>query len=76
MKIAVYLKDPDGFYDAVKDAATASLPKDLDDDEREAVMETRLEKTWEKLKKWVQYQEYVTIIFDTEAGTATVKEID
>lgn len=73
MKISVYLKDPDGFYDAVEDAAKASLPSDLPKDEQEVLLEIRKEKAQEFLRKWVADGEYVGIEFDTDAGTATVE---
>lgn len=76
MKIRVTLKDPDGFYDCVKDAVKDSLDEleGLDADEKEQLLEHRLEKTWDQLEKFVDCQEYVTIVFDTEAGTATVEK--
>ena len=73
MKVTVTLKDPDGFYESVDEAVKTSLAgSGLPEDEQEALTETRREKAWEVLTKWVDYQEYVTIEFDTEAGTATV----
>lgn len=74
MKIKVQLKDPDGFSESVQDAVEMSLEEleGIDEDEKEALLETRIEKTWDKLEKFVDCQEYVTIEFDTEAGTATV----
>ena len=45
---------------------------DVDDDEREMIVDSRLEKAWEALSPWVRYQECVTLEFDTEAGTATI----
>ena len=76
MKIRVTLKDPDGFYDCVKDAVKEEVDKieGLDDDEKEELVESRLEDTWDELEKWVSYKEYVTIEFDTKEGTARVLE--
>lgn len=75
MKIRVTLKDPDGFYDSVKEAVKESLKGiGLSEAEVEAVAETRLEETWEKLEKWIEYKEYVDLEFDTEAGTAVIVE--
>lgn len=77
MKFKVTLKDPDGFYDgvavAVRDSVNA-LPDLLDDEERKVVTERRTKATWKRLAKFVEYQEYVEIEFDTDAGTATVLE--
>ena len=75
MKILVTLKDPDGFSDAIDDAVKQSLAdqEGLDDDEREALFEARQERFGSMLGQWVEYGEYVTLEFDTEAGTATVR---
>lgn len=74
MKIRITLKDPDGFYESVKEAVKESLEAltDLDTDEKESLFEHRMEKVWEQLEPWVEYQEYVTLEFDTEKGTAEV----
>jgi hypothetical protein len=74
MKISVYLKDPDGFSNEVDEAVKKSLADlGLDEDEMEPLIERRTEKVWKQLEKWVEYQEYVGIEFDLEAGTATVQ---
>lgn len=73
MKFRIQLKDPDGFSDGMDEAIKASLSEsNLSEDEKEAVSEARQERAWKALETWVEYQEYVTIEFDTDAGTATV----
>ena len=74
MKIRITLKDPDGFYDAIGDAIKDSIRpiEGLSDDEKDALEETRREEVNESLSDWVEYNEYVTIEFDTEEQTATV----
>lgn len=75
MKISVTLKDPDGFYESVDDAVEKAVEAEFptaDADENEALREKRTEKVWKVLEQWVRYQEYITIEFDTEAGTASV----
>jgi 5'-deoxynucleotidase YfbR-like HD superfamily hydrolase len=74
MKITVTLKDPDGFSECVDEAVKESLDEleGLDEGEKEDLLEHRLEKTWDKLEKFVDCQEYLRVEFDTEAGTATV----
>jgi hypothetical protein len=73
VKFRIQLKDPDGFSDGMDEAIEASLSEaDLSDDEKEAVSEARQERAWKALETWVEYQEYVTIEFDTDAGTAVV----
>ena len=74
MKILITLKDPDGFSDCVQDAVKESLAEmyESDPDEADACYELRTEKVWDQLNRFVMYQEYVTIEFDTDTGTATV----
>jgi hypothetical protein len=73
MKFRIQLKDPDGFFDGVADAVDESMKSvDLHEDERDAVREQRRERVNSALEKWVEYSEYVTLEFDTDAGTAAV----
>lgn len=74
MKFRIQLKDPDGFYDGFDEAVKQSIASlDLSDDEKEAVSEKRREKLVEFANAWVEHGEYITIEFDTDAGTATVR---
>lgn len=74
MKFSVTFKDPDGPYDSIQDAAKAQVDAmtGIDEDEREGLLESRVGKLREFTGQWLKYGEYVTIEFDTEAGTATV----
>ena len=74
MKFRVTLKDPDGFYDGITDAVESSLNGTTfsDEEEFEKISELRREKIKTAISKWVEYGEYITIEFDTTAGTATV----
>ncbi len=72
MKVKITFKDPDGVYECVRDAVQESLPDGLDAGEQEELLESRTEATFEKLKQWLRWNEYVTVEFDTEAGTAVV----
>jgi hypothetical protein len=74
MKIQITFKDPDRVGDAVQQAVSEAVHvvPDLSTDERDMVMDARMERTWEDLEKFIEYQEYVTIEIDTEAGTARV----
>jgi hypothetical protein len=75
MKFRVTMKDPDGVYDAVMEAAQRSVAgMKLDEDEREQIEESRREKIGEQLQKWFEYGEYLEIDIDLDAGTATVVE--
>ena len=74
MKIQVALKDPDGFYDCIRIAVEREI-KDipgLTESEKESMEESRIESTFEAISTWVEYQEGITIEFDTESKTATV----
>jgi len=72
MKFRVTMKDPDGVYDSLDEAAeqAAQSVEGIDDDEREAIGQLKREKLKEFTGKWLEYGEYAEIEFDTEAGTA------
>ena len=72
MKVKLFLKDPDGVYESVKDAVQATLPDGLSEDEAKDLLKGRTEDTHEKLKKWVEWKEYVTVEIDTDTGEARV----
>jgi predicted metal-dependent phosphoesterase TrpH len=74
MKIRMQLKDPDGVSDSIQEAVEKSVAASgiTDEDEREALIEARTEKAGKAIGKWVEYGEYLTVEFDTDAGTATV----
>lgn len=74
MKIKITFKDPDGVYDRISDVVIDQLRniEGITDDERETMEESRREGMNELLSKWIEYSEYITIEFDTEAGTAVV----
>lgn len=74
MKFKVTLKDPDGFYDGITDAVEESLSSNsfMSERESEAAQEARRDTIKDAIEKWVEYGEYITIEFDTEAKTATV----
>lgn len=72
MKVKLFLKDPDGVYESVKDAVQETLPDGLNDDEAEDLLKSRMEDTHEKLKQWVEWKEYVTVEIDTATGEAKV----
>lgn len=78
MKIHVFLKDPDGFSNSVDDAIRASIDEieGLCDAEKEDLFETRRTEEWDKLDKFVKYNECTTIVFDTDKGTATVLKVE
>jgi hypothetical protein len=59
MKIKIHLKDPDGVYESIKTGTKHRVEFD---------------QTYQDLKKWIMFGEYVTIEFDLDKGTAEVLE--
>lgn len=76
MKFTVQMKDPDGPYDAVQDAVKESLGQiqGLSDQERESLVDVRVNSVNELLAKWFEFGEYLTVEIDTDAKTCVVKE--
>jgi len=74
MKFKITMKDPDGVYDAIQEAAQASARevKGLDNDELDALAASREGAIKEVCRKWISHGEYITIEIDTEEETATV----
>ena len=74
MRFKVTFKDPEGPYDCIRDAAKASAAEveGIDEEERDALEEHRADQMRKFSGKWLAYGEYVTIEFDTDAGTAVV----
>lgn len=74
MKFKITMKDPDGAYDSIRGAAEESLEaiSALSERERESLVESRHQELSEQARQWLRYGEYLTVEFDTEAGTATV----
>ena len=81
MKFRVTMKNPDALYEAVEYATEGYLDQieglkelDLDEEAKDMLLEKKKEKLHEFAGKWMEYGEYITVEFDTEAGTATVIE--
>lgn len=75
MRFTVTMKDPDARYEAVREAMKAERKKlagTLLPSEINAVVELREEQATEFAGQFMQYGEYLSVEFDTEAGTATV----
>lgn len=74
MKIKIYIKDPDGVSNAIQDTINAQFDeqKIYDKEERRALTDIRKERLDEKLSKWIDCGENLTIEFDLEADTAKV----
>jgi hypothetical protein len=74
MKFQITMKDADGPYEGIQDAARLDLSKNsgLSADDIETLMESRVEKIKETTRKFLNFGEYVTLEFDTEAQTCVV----
>lgn len=73
MKFVVTLKDPDGFSEGVSEASKLGLST-LSHDECNVVAEMRYQKFMTAISRWVSHEEVIEIVFDTEEGTAVVRE--
>ena len=75
MKLKITFKDPDVVTDAIREAVAieVSAIEQLSTEEKEDLIASRAGKVETHLEKWITYGEYVTIEFDTDAGTATVQ---
>lgn len=73
-KFQVTMKDPDGSYESITDAAKEMVDgiQGIDANEREELMDNRVKKLNEFVSRWMEYGEYITVEFDTDAGTAVV----
>lgn len=75
MKFKITMKDPDGVYDSVQDAVKQSVDAlELSEEEKEAVLEKRIDSVNSAIGKWFEYGEYLTVEVDTDTMTATVCE--
>ena len=74
MKFQVTMKDPDGVFDCVREAVEEDAKKieGISELERGALVEERIEETQKAMKKWFEYDEYLTVAVDTDAGTCVV----
>lgn len=72
MKIRVTFKDPDALDNALQEAPLVR-PDGLTDEEWEPIAEARREKIRDGLcATFIEYGEYITVEYDTEAKTCTV----
>ena len=79
----VYAEDSLDAEDAARDALDDQVVRavkptiealGLEDDEADAVLETRIAKVKDLCGKWFEYGEYLVVEIDTEAKTCTVVE--
>lgn len=74
MKFTVTMKDPDTLHDCIRDAVRDDVEKleSLSAEEKEALVETRIEDAAQVASKWFEYGEYLRVEIDTKALTCTV----
>jgi hypothetical protein len=74
MKFTVTFKDPDGPYESIQEAAKREVEsiQGIDADEKDALIDGRVDKLRAITSAWFEYGEYVRIEIDTEAKTAIV----
>ena len=74
MKFTIYMKDPDWNQGTLEKAVEDSIDDESfeDEEEKEMLKEHRVRKLIDFMEPWLEYEECVTIEFDTEAGTAIV----
>jgi hypothetical protein len=73
VKFRVTMKNPDSLFVSAQEAAVESVrPLGLGEHEAEYLADKRREEYEKFAGKWMKWGEYLTVEFDTEAGTATV----
>ena len=74
MIINITLKDPDGVYDAIEDAAEEQVENisNVTAAEKRQLIDSHHTQIDKELEPWIEYSEYVRIQIDTQAKTATV----
>ena len=75
MKIRIQIKDPDGIYESIKEAASKQLRETttgLSDDEIDLLQEGRAEHIEDRLGDWIRHGEYITVEIDLDAGKGVV----
>lgn len=78
MKFTVTMKDPDGPHYSFDDLRNEEEKKQralgLSERDAQALAEMHVNDAREFASQWLDYGEYVTIEFDTDAGTASVRK--
>ena len=78
MKFCITFKSPDCVSDCLEFEANehANSIDGITGREREMICENRLIELREAIKPWIDWEEYITVEIDTEAGTCTVLPAD
>lgn len=72
MKFQLTLKDPDGIFNGLRDGTWYLDLCNENKEERAIAEEKRLVTMITFVEQWLEFGEYATIEFDTNAGTATL----
>ena len=76
MKISITFKTPGAVYDAVDEVVDEKRSEEESEELDDYETDWCKEELHDKFRKWVEYGELITIDFDMDAMTATVKEIE
>lgn len=77
MEIKIYLKDPDGFSTSIDDYINITFEKLVNDhkllkDMADSYKDTLREIIEDKLSRWVEYKENITLIYNTDTDTLSI----
>ncbi len=73
-KITLFLKDPDGIHDSIRSFAQRNLELMVSEENyREDIAEKYIYDIEDKLRKFIEYGEYMTIEIDLDTMEATVQ---
>lgn len=72
MKFQITMKDPDGCFDCMRNAAKESLPEGLSESEADILTDEREAQIHKICATWFRYGEYLTVEVDSDAGTCIV----
>lgn len=75
MKFKVVIKDPDMLHNPIRTAVIRDVDSmEIDQEEKNLLIEARIEKVHRFCEKWVEYGEYLTVEIDTLDETCVVVE--
>mgnify|MGYP000405531643 FL=1 len=79
MKVRFYIKDPDGFYYGAEQAAkkvvsdiTGGDPTVLSDNEKDAIITSRIDAIQDKMEAWAEFGECIMLELDMDTGDLAV----
>lgn len=72
MKFRITMKDPDGFHESIGEAAEQMEIPEPYRGQEEAIRGIQRDALCAICTRWFEYNEYLTVEVDTEAGTCAV----